>query len=84
MDWMDLLAVQGTLESLLQHHTSKASILRGHLFEGNPVDEGTKRRVTGTPVHHSVKAAVLFFLFLKMPESKNTRPCTEALVMLHS
>ena len=29
----------------------------GHLFEGNPVDEGTKRRVTDTPVHHSVKAA---------------------------
>ena len=27
MDWMDLLAVQGTLRSLLQHHTSKASIL---------------------------------------------------------
>ena len=28
MDWLDLLAVQGTLKSLLQHHTSKASILR--------------------------------------------------------
>ena len=28
MDWLDLLAVQGTLESLLQHHSSKASILR--------------------------------------------------------
>ena len=27
MDWFDLLAVQGTLKSLLQHHTSKASIL---------------------------------------------------------
>ena len=27
MDWLDLLAVQGTLNSLLQHHTSKASIL---------------------------------------------------------
>ena len=27
-DWLDLLAVQGTLKSLLQHHTSKASILR--------------------------------------------------------
>ena len=27
MDWFDLLAVQGTLESLLQHHSSKASIL---------------------------------------------------------
>ena len=28
MDWLDLLAVQGTLNSLLQHHSSKASILR--------------------------------------------------------
>ena len=27
MDWFDLLAVQGTLKSLLQHHSSKASIL---------------------------------------------------------
>ena len=27
MDWLDLLAVQGTIESLLQHHSSKASIL---------------------------------------------------------
>ena len=27
MDWMDLLAVQGTLKSLLQHHSSKASVL---------------------------------------------------------
>ena len=33
MDWLDLLAVQGTLESLLQHHSSKASILqRSALF----------------------------------------------------
>ena len=29
MDWLDLLAVQGTLKSLLQHHSSKASILWG-------------------------------------------------------
>ena len=32
MDWLDLLAVQVTLKSLLQHHTSKASILRRSLF----------------------------------------------------
>ena len=32
MDWLDLLAVQGTLRSLLQHHRSKASILRGSAF----------------------------------------------------
>ena len=32
MDWLDLLEVQGTLKSLLQHHTSKASILRRSAF----------------------------------------------------
>ena len=32
MDWLDLLAVQGILKSLLQHHSSKASILQGSTF----------------------------------------------------
>ena len=32
VDWLDLLAVQGTLKSLLQHHSSKASILRYSAF----------------------------------------------------
>ena len=32
MDWLDLLAVQGTLNSLLQHHSSKASILQCSAF----------------------------------------------------
>ena len=32
MDWLDLLAVQGTLKSLLQHHSSKASILQHSPF----------------------------------------------------
>ena len=32
MDWLDLLAVQGTLRSLLQHHSSKVSILRHSAF----------------------------------------------------
>ena len=32
MDWLDLLAVQGTLKSLLQHHSSKASTLRCSAF----------------------------------------------------
>ena len=32
MDWLDLLAVQGTLKSLVQHHSSKASILRHSSF----------------------------------------------------
>ena len=32
MDWLDLLAVQGTLKSLLEHHSSKASILQRSAF----------------------------------------------------
>ena len=32
MDWLDLLAIQGTLKNLLQHHSSKASILRHSTF----------------------------------------------------
>jgi len=32
MDWLDLLAVEGTLKSLLQHHSSKASMLRHSAF----------------------------------------------------
>ena len=32
MDWLDLLAAQGTLKSLLQHHSSKASILQSSVF----------------------------------------------------
>ena len=40
MDWLDLLAVQGTFKSLLQHHSSKASILR------RSVHSATKRNAT--------------------------------------
>ena len=36
VDWLDLLAVQGTLKSLLQHHNSKASILRCSAFFISP------------------------------------------------
>ena len=40
----------------ISRSTLEKNPLHGHLFEGNPVDEGTKRRVTDTPMHHSVKA----------------------------
>ena len=36
MDWLDLLAVQGTLKSLLQHHSSKASTLQHSAFFHSP------------------------------------------------
>ena len=37
IDWFDLLAVQGTLKSLLQHHSSKASILSCSAFFNSPI-----------------------------------------------
>ena len=37
MDWLDLLAVQGTLKRLLQHHSSKASVLQHSEGNGNPL-----------------------------------------------
>ena len=39
MDWLDLLAVQGTLKSLLQHHSSKASILWCLDFFYSPISQ---------------------------------------------
>ena len=59
MDWLDLLAVQGTLKSLLQHHSSKPSILwpgtpsAAPGFPSSvpgPADEGRKR-LAGATVH---------------------------------
>ena len=47
MDWLDILAVQGTLKSLLQHHSSKASVLQSsaffmatwpHIYQGRSLD----------------------------------------------
>ena len=57
IDWFDLLAVQGTLKSLLQHHSSKASILHAQLFFNSP---------TLTSIHdlnYSIKIHSFFFIF---------------------
>ena len=48
MDWLDLLAVQGTLKSLLQHHSSKESILRHSAFF--IVQHSNPYMTTGKPV----------------------------------
>ena len=47
MDWSDLLAVQGTLKSLLQHHSSKASILHCSAFFTVQLSRSYKRLVQG-------------------------------------
>ena len=59
MDWLDLLAVQGTLKSLLQHHSSKASILQcsalfivqlsyPHMTTGKTMVDGLENRIIST------------------------------------
>ena len=64
MDWLDVLAVQGTLKSLLQHHSSKASILRrgsdGKVSAYNAGDPGSIPRLgrssgegNGNPLQYS-------------------------------
>ena len=61
MDWLDLLAVQGTLKSLLQHHSSKASILWcSACFIVKQNKQSHKRRIT---VLQNVA-------FLKLPEAR--------------
>ena len=63
MDWLDLLAVQGTLKSLLQHHSSKASILQCSAFLVAPISALTLTPTSFFLVHSaSVSPASLFFL----------------------
>ena len=65
MDWLDLLAVQGTLKSLLQHHSSKASVLRCSAFFTVQLAHPymtigktialTRQTFVGTSIHHHWK-----------------------------
>ena len=48
MDWLDLLAVQGTLKSLLQHHSSKASILAFSVTQNIKIKCMTKEKIRFT------------------------------------
>ena len=67
MDWLDLLAVQETLKSLLQHHSSKASILRCSAFFivqlSHPYDskepEGSRKRLSSVQFSCSVMSGSL-------------------------
>ena len=54
IDWLDLLAVQGTVKSLLQHHSSKASILWGliFLYSSNEDTWQQKLRAGATPTSY--------------------------------
>ena len=64
MDWLDLLAVQGTLKSLLQHHSSRASILRCSAFF--TVQLSHPYMTTGKTIALSIRTfvgQVMFLLF---------------------
>ena len=67
MDWLDLLAVQGTLKSLLQHHSSKASILWLSVFFISPTLTSymtTGKTIALTRWNFVVKIMSLFFNML--------------------
>ena len=53
MDWLDLLAVQGTLKSLLQHHSSKASVLQHSASFIVQLSHLTSGEGNGNPLQHS-------------------------------
>ena len=59
MDWLDLLAVQGTLKRLLQHHSSKASIFQGSAFFTVQLSHPHMSPL----VYTSVNTAFFFFFF---------------------
>ena len=73
MNWLDLLAVQGTLKSLLQHHSSKASILLcsaslivqllyPYMTTGSPCSPRDSQESSPTPQFKNINSLVLSFL----------------------
>ena len=65
MDWLDLLAVQGTLKSFLQHHSSKASILLCSAFFYSP---------TLTSIPPASATPYLWFLLIALKKPKEAEP----------
>ena len=65
MDWLDLLAVQGTLKSLLQHHSSKASILQHSAFF--TVQLSYPYMTTGKTIASTFVRKVMSLLFNMLP-----------------
>ena len=64
MDWLDLLAVQGTLKSLLQHHSSKPSILLHSAFFivqlSHPINKKVQNAVLGCNLKNNRMISVHF------------------------
>ena len=76
MDWLDLLAVQGTLKSLLQHHSSKASILwhsAVFIVQLSHPYMTTGKTLGGISFSHPVQKSLFFFF--STPEEWLPRVC---------
>ena len=80
MDWLDLLAVQGTLKSLLQHHSSKASILQhsaffivqlSHLYMTTGKTTALTRQTFASKVMSLVFSMLSRFFIAFLPRSKH-------------
>ena len=85
MDWLDLLAVQGTLKSLLQHHSSKASILRCSAFFTRTPTKFSHKTSRGCHCHSALGAPAcsasrthprnsMFLLLLITANKRNSPP----------
>ena len=83
MDWLDLLAVQGTLKSLLQHHSSKASILWCSAFSTVQLSHPymtTGKTIALTRQTFVGKVMPLFFKMLSRLVHRNTKFFIDSLV----
>ena len=78
-DWLDLLAVQGTLKSLLQHHSSKASILGHSTFFTVQLSHPYMATGKTTPLtRQAFVGKVTFLLFNMLSRLVNTLKCGAA------
>ena len=66
MDWLDLLAVQGTLKSLLQHHSSKASILQRSAFFIVQLSQPYRTTAETTALTRQTFVSKIMFLLFNM------------------
>ena len=64
MDWLDILAVQGTLKSFLQNHSSKASILQHSTFFANPIAISINKIVNFKSKNKQHKHYILFLFII--------------------
>ena len=76
MDWLDLLAVQGTLKSLLQHHSSKASILQHSAFFKVQLSDHNSQ------CHDNYRIQATFFFFFNLEQKLKFQTALSSFVYL--